>query len=197
MSDTFTREKLFVDARQAAELVQALDRNGYTNADIKKMSGGELLAKLLPVLRGHAEVTMIKHIIDLDADPFVPDDWEVVEHHRMGEFEWDPKRIHLYLSPKQKGKKFCNGNELREELRDKTPLNANFGDYLLKYPHLIPEEWKGKLIFLWGTIYRDSDGRLYVRYLVWNGSWWYWNYDWFDDDFDSDGPAACLASISP
>ena len=72
-------------------------------------------------------------------------------------------------------------------------MNANILDYLLAHPELIPEEWKGKYIFFWGTIYRLSDGRLCVRYLIWNGSEWDWSYDWLDDDFNSDSPAA-LAS---
>ena len=46
---------------------------------------------------------------------------------------------------------------------------------------------------------RNSDGNLYVRYLLWDGSQWNWNYNWLDNDFDGDYPAALLATnfISP
>jgi hypothetical protein len=41
---------------------------------------------------------------------------------------------------------------------------------------------------------RNSDGYLNVRYLNWNGSKWNWNYNWLDNDFNSDNPAA-LATL--
>jgi hypothetical protein len=41
---------------------------------------------------------------------------------------------------------------------------------------------------------RNSDGNLYVRYLNWHGSKWNWNYNWLDNDFNSDNPAA-LATL--
>lgn len=42
--------------RQAAEFDFALERNGWTSEDVKKASGGELLASLLFVVRERAEV---------------------------------------------------------------------------------------------------------------------------------------------
>lgn len=39
----------------------------------------------------------------------------------------------------------------------------------------------------------NADGNLYVRYLNWNGSQWNWNYNWLDNDFDADNPAALAA----
>lgn len=42
---------------------------------------------------------------------------------------------------------------------------------------------------------RDPDGNLYVRYLYWNDDGWNWNDDWLDDDWNSDNPAAVLASL--
>ena len=46
---------------------------------------------------------------------------------------------------------------------------------------------------------RNSDGNLYVRCLNWNGDRWNWNYNWLDNDFNVDNPAALLATffISP
>ena len=85
------------------------------------------------------------------------------------------------------------GNNLRQELDDQPTLNANVLDYLLAHPELIPEEWKGKAVFFWGTIYRRSDGGLYVRCLYWGGSKWRWHGRWLDNGFNSGNPAA-LAS---
>lgn len=43
--------------------------------------------------------------------------------------------------------------------------------------------------------HRDSDGNLYVRYLYWNGDRWNWNYNWLDNDWNSDNPAAVRANV--
>ena len=51
-------------SRQASELDFALERNGWTPEDVKKVSGGDLLAKLLLVVRDRAEV-VIKSILIL------------------------------------------------------------------------------------------------------------------------------------
>jgi hypothetical protein len=105
--------------------------------------------------------------------------------------EWNPAKVCLHLSPNQQSGKIIKGHKLRKELEKEPVLNANVCDYLLAHPELIPEEWKGKHIFFWGTIYRGSDGDLYVRYLYWCGSQWHWDYYWLGDDWSSDNPALC------
>ena len=67
------------------------------------------------------------------------------------------------------------GVELRKELSNKgvAVLNANVLDYLLARPGLIPEEWKGKRTYFFGTIYCRPDGEPCVRYLYdLNDEWW-------------------------
>ena len=49
-------------SRQASELDFALERNGWTSEDVKKVSGGDLLAELLLVVRGRAKV-VVKSIL--------------------------------------------------------------------------------------------------------------------------------------
>ncbi len=129
--------------------------------------------------------------IDTSKNPFIPDGWTVEEHIKGGKI--DLKDIELYLDPKQSTG--IEGNKLREKLRDKNVLNAVVLDYLLKYKNLIPENWKGKAVFFWGTIYRDSHGNLYVRYLVWSGSEWNWDGSWLGRDWDDDRPAASRKSL--
>ena len=175
------------------QLADALDAAGFTTDDVTKMRQYKELAKIKQILLGHAEIKMIEHLIDCDANPFVPNGLEVSDHKRCGQFKWNPDNILLYLSKHQK-KGSVEGNKLRKELANKDVLNANVLDYLLAHPELIPEEWKGKLIFFWGTIYRDSDGRLYVRYLRWGGSRWNSGYGWLDNGFYSGNPAASHAS---
>ena len=139
-----------------------------------------------------AEIKIIEHLIDCDAAPFIPNGLSVEEHKKCGMFKFNPEKISLYLSKKQK-KGSIKGNDLRKELANQPNLNANVLDYLLAHPELIPEEWKGKYIFFWGTIYRNSGGSLVVRYLYWDGSKCFWYYHWLASGFDSDNPAA-LAS---
>ena len=181
-----------LDVSQAAELKMAFRRNGWNNAEIKTLSEGDILADVLKVVKGQAEIKMIERLIDCDVNPFIPNGWSVEEHKKGGLFKFDPSKISFYLSKKQK-KGTISGHDLHKELANKPVMNANVLDYLLAHPELIPEEWKGKYIFFWGTIYRLSDGDLYVRYLDWLGSQWFWNYHWLDNAFNSVNPAA-LAS---
>ena len=73
-------------------------------------------------------------------------------------------------------------------------LNANVLDYLLANPHLIPEEWKGKYVFFWGTVYHRRDGDPCVRCLGWNGAGWSWASHWLGASWTGDRPAALRAS---
>ena len=184
--------ELMLDVSQAHELKLAFRRNGWTNADIKALSEGNFLADVLKLMKGQLEIKPIEHLIDCDVNPFIPNGWSVEDHKKGGMFKFNPEKISLYLSKKQK-KGIIGGYDLRKELADKSVMNANVLDYLLAHPEFIPEEWKGKYIFFWGTIYRNSYGSLFVRYLYWNGSKWCWFYYWLDCDFHSVNPAA-LAS---
>lgn len=61
MYDTFT-----LDVDQASELKHAAKRNGVTNADLKKLSSGDMFAQILPFLHGRAKIviTSVFHIVD-------------------------------------------------------------------------------------------------------------------------------------
>ncbi len=205
-----TMSDLTLDVGLAAKLKVAFARNGWTEALIDKACEGDSLGQFRKVLQGHATITVVEHVIDCDADPFLPNGWKVEEHQKGGQFKWDPSN-HLsnlpilYLDEKgQRNGKSIEGNKLREKLaKDLVKgalLNANVLDYLLANPHLIPEEWKKdekgntRYIFFWGTVYRLSDGYLCVRYLCWDVSRWYWGSHWLDDDWGDGDPAAVRAS---
>jgi len=125
--------------------------------------------------------------INLDADPFIPLGWSVESHRKGGTFKWNPDEVHFYLSEQQKNRKFIEGKRLLKELENKPLFNANFIDHLLAHPHLIPEIWKkdkaGRVrrIFAWDTIYRDLNGDMCVRCLLWNGGNWDWDHHLLDD----------------
>lgn len=180
--DTFKKMKIGI------EIIPWLTENGK---EIFKKSltslGEEWLAQQKVV------VAAVVHLIDCDANPVCPDGWKVEEHKKGGQFQWNLSKILLYFSDFQINGRSIEGNKLRKELDNQLVLNANVLDYLLAHPELIPEEWKGKYIFFWGTIYRDSGGDLYVRCLSWGGSKWDWHCNWLDNDFDSGHPAAVCA----
>jgi hypothetical protein len=134
--------------------------------------------------------------VDLDAQPFIPEDSSVEEHRKGGMLVFSPESIGLYLSGRQKGDGLVKGHGLREELEALTVLNANLLDWLLKpeNQHLIPKEWRGKAVCFWGTIYRRPDGCLYVRYLHWGVVGWNWSPLLLDSGFYSADPAVVSVS---
>jgi hypothetical protein len=132
------------------------------------------------------------HLIDCNAHPFVPPEWFVEKHQLGGLWEFNPTKVFFYPSNRQVTGSI-EGHKLRQKLTDKSVLNANVLDYLLDHPELIPEDWKNKRIYFWGTIYRDSDGDLYVRQLDWDGSKWSWHFKWLNNIF-SIGSFAAIAS---
>jgi hypothetical protein len=189
--------EITLDVGLAFKIKQALSRNSIPDvADLDWLATGDNIAKMRRVRLGHAEIIVPEHIIDCDADPFVPDGWSVEEHRKGGVFKWDKEaqKDALYLSEGQQNGKRIKGNELRKALAGKPMLNANVLDYLLANPHLIPEEWKGKAVFFWGTIYRHRDGRLCVRCLYWYGGRWHWDAGWLDRGWRGNDPAAVPAS---
>jgi len=177
--------------------MELLDRLGVGRDDLKRFrkSSSRVKVEVAKLIKGQGAGT---NVIDCDADPFIPEGWTVEQHQQGGQLTFDPSQIELYLDAGQKSGKYIEGNKLRKELTDKsTPvLNANVLDYLLKNPHLIPEEWKKngqgntRYIFFWGTVYRRRDGGLCVRCLCWGGGRWDWGNVWLDSDFCGSGPAA-------
>ena len=137
-----------------------------------------------------------EYVIDCDADPFIPDGWTVEEHRKGGQFNWDKEaqKDALYLDKGQEnGKGIKEGNTLRKVLAGKLVLNANVLDYLLEKPYLIPEEWKNKTVFFWGTIYCDRYDNLCIRHLSWDGGRWDWDVFQLDCGWYDNNPAAVSA----
>lgn len=209
MADKFT----FGSAGEVQEVEFALARNGWTHPLLKKATSGNFFGLIREVLEGRAEICCIKrlavegaagvavtqHIIDCDAKPFEPSGLAVVPEQDQipgrvrGKFAFDPTRVKLHLSSNQQGGNIT-GVKLRKELANEPVLPANVLDFYLANPHLIPEECKGKVVFFWGTIYRDSYGNLYVRCLGFGGSRWYSSCGWLGYGWDGNNPAALRAS---
>lgn len=167
--------------------------HNWFEAIVNKMGGEENAEKFL---RGELVIPEREYVIDCSAPVildglFVISDSAQLPNRILGQFNLT--KIRLHLDEGQKDGKHINGNKLREALKDQKVLTAYVLDFLLKKEnqHLIPEEWKGKEIFFWGTIYCDAGDFLSVRYLYWGVSEWYWNYYRLDFDWDDSSPAAC------
>jgi len=140
-------------------------------------------------------VVKVANIIDTDAYPFCPDGWRVEEHRKAGKLEWDPAKVILHLDKGQKNGRWLEGNKLRKALKNQPVMNACVLDWLLAHPKFIPEEWKDRRVFFWGTIYFDQgDGLFYVRHLSWNGEKWYWNCYRLDSNWGDDNYLAAMAA---
>lgn len=205
MGEHVMSDKFEMSTGQAHEFALACARNGLTNEQVKKMSSGNFLATILPILLGTGVIQIVKHLINLLVAPFPKEwkesnGWAIDEHDTgAGELEWDPSKVNLHLSKEQSDGKSMTGHALRKELKDKKipVLNACVLEFLLAHPFLIPESWKtAGAIFFWGTIYRGPDGRLFVRYLCWLGGAWDWRGRWLDVVLDGQVPAAVLASVT-
>lgn len=189
-----TTKSAFSVVGLAHKVCLSAEEQGYTPELLNALAEApDLFQQLLQVQLGHASITPAEHIIDCDSSPFVPNGWKVEEHQKGGQWKFDASEIELYLAVAQK-KGSIEGNNLRKNLTGKFVLNANVLDYLNANQHLIPEDWKRRVVFFWGTIYRDSGGDLYVRCLYWYDDRWRWGGTWLGDDWGADDPAALRAS---
>ncbi len=177
-----------------AEKAAFLDRTHELYARVKK--GTLPMSAVLAGLQKLVEGDFGSKIVDLDADPFVPDGCSVVQHRKGGMLDFDAAKIALHLSRKQEGNGEIEGHKLREELKTQPVYNANLLDWYLRKgnQHLIPKEWKGKAVLFWGTIYRNQECILYVRFLYWDDDGWHWGYSWLNRNLYSNSPAAVPAS---
>jgi len=123
-----------MSVRQASEFDFALERNGYTADDVKRLSTGDMLAKIRPIVRGHAEIVLIEYLI-------CGENVSKLEK-KDGELYFNGRRLTLFLSESQKNEG-ARGYELRKELQaccDIVP--AEILDCLNRCPELWPESWK-------------------------------------------------------
>jgi hypothetical protein len=160
------------------ETLRRFWRGPFTDLMIKLTgeNGPEYQAELNKFLRKQPCWEGVTHVIDCSAEPFIPDEQTLIEHNGGEAFVWDPARIELFhptCKPVKREEKHPELGQVEEELRGKPVCNANVMDYLLRYPRLVPDEWKGYRVFFFGTKYRFGQWRN-VRYLSWHGVNWEW-----------------------
>lgn len=205
-----SNNELMLDVDQAGELKAAFrrtrgsDGSEWTNERIKKLSEGSTLGQVLDVINGRSAIMQIeKKVSEVKSNLLIVDygvapsliNLKIKSHpERKDVIEYDVSKIEHVL-PLKSDENRISGNENLKRLNatGKIILDVRVLEELLKHPELIPEEWKKGVTYFWGTIFRNSDGRLCVAGLVWRGSGgWNWNSAWFDRDLFDHKPAACL-----
>lgn len=133
--------------------------------------------------------------------PKIPyDGWTIEHNNDQGKIKFDPSKLSLHLEPEQE-KGHINGKTLAERFKT-TGLSSVVLDYLWEHQDQIPESWKEKkdgyiqFIYFWGTIFRSAGGSLCVQCVFWEDGAWRRNYNWLGNVWNSNYPAAELASIS-
>ncbi len=171
-----SKNKFTLGAGQSHEIEMAMNRpqNGtWTPELIHQLTVGNTLGQVRDVLLGHALIVMREdqeYVIDLDADPFVPNGWVVANHRQegRGKFRWDPSEFKLFDPGYNKW-----GFQLQDEVKDQNIWNANLLDWFLANPDCIPTECEGKKTLFMGTLYRLKSGDfttaryLYKRFGKW------------------------------
>jgi len=193
-------QKRTLSVHQEHELLSRLEAAGLTGKDAQRVIEfkDNRLAKWLVQILRKGDISLkrmaegsTQHIIECDTEPSALQEMRVVVHQECEKFEWDPTKVWLFWSGRQKTKHIA-GSLLRKELEQKPVLNAYALDYLLEYQELIPAEWKDMCVFFWGTIYRlvGSHNELYVRYIAWREGGWVTDYRLAGVFFDESTPAA-------
>lgn len=139
--------------------------------------------------------------IDTNVSPKLPFPGATIESNiEMGKISFDPTKFELYLDEGQQDGKYIEGYDLRKKLAKKNVVNAAFMDYLEAHPNLVPDSWKKNAdgntnyIYAWGTIFRNSDGNLFVRYWCWDDGALQSDYGWLVSGWDGQNPALVVAS---
>lgn len=102
MSTTFS-------VSQMNQLGDALESAGFTPDEVTKLRSYPQLKDFKRVINGYAQIVTVKHVIDCDADPYIPDGCQVDSHRKNGKLEWDSEKILLYSIRKSETRETYRG----------------------------------------------------------------------------------------
>ncbi len=179
------------------ELTDAVMAKGGTDGDIKKiLTIPALRAKLADDILGKQEtivqattpqplVTKLTIVSGFDRD-MRNESWKLLED--TGEpVEFDASRLEL-VSFLQTDEPYAGGETMLKRARGKEPVKGQMlvgcnwgqrhGEALLRNQHLIPVEWRGKVIVLPGTVWQDGSRDRFVACLVFRGERWVLDFYW-------------------
>lgn len=201
---------------QGHKLEKAVARNDGTTEDIEWLCTGTNFLNVIRLARGEAVLTMkeppppkvklpINTIIRVDrtVKPTYPDWKKKVMHPELeaqGPAEYDLANVEQWLHDGQKGG-WTRGDNIYAKLKEndndllKTCLTLRDGEEIKKNGvEAFRKFFKGKALFLWGSVVQGDDGYLYVPSL--NGDGVEVVVPWYrlDSYWDVNFPAGRLAS---
>jgi hypothetical protein len=130
--------------------------------------------------------------INLYEKPTQPEGWVMEKHLFRPEvwftklcffryLEFDASKISYFISITQTKGYSVEGIWLVRILTRRFLFNANVLEHLLKNQKLIPKDWFGYYIVFLGTVYKNSYGKKFVRYMYNDG------HQWLEDYLSLDG----------
>ncbi|MBI4092896.1 MAG: hypothetical protein HY420_03145 [Candidatus Kerfeldbacteria bacterium] len=202
---------LMLDVDQAGELKAAFRRGDWTNAEIKRLSEGDVLSQVRRVIQGSAVIVVKKEEFLLDTivrvnrsvRPAYPDWVDKVmnpELESTGPAEYDlATSIALWLHEGQQGGvvtgqviyAYLNEHDLLRSclsLQDALEIQKNGVAVFQKV-------FGDKIVYFWKSVVQNRDDRnLHVPCLYVHGDRVVLHWDWLGHDWDDGEPAVRFAS---
>lgn len=180
-NDTFE-----MNTGQAHEVAMAFKRTGWNKAEVKTLTGGDMLAQVREFVLGRAEFVMkpVEPVappepisptirVDRSVKPSYPDWTKKVMHPELestGPAEFDISKLELWLHEDQKGG-WVKGKTIYECLKKKEMLEGCLGLTDLeaikaKGLASFRQHFSGKAVFGWKSVVRNAGGNLNVPYAI-------------------------------
>jgi len=138
---------------EIVKLIAALKKERYKPEEVAKLR--QLLPRLRDIIYGRAEVMVVKHVVDCNIDPVVPEDWKLHRHNGIGKLELELKNGKLHRLVDERGRRISLN-------RRRAP--ANVLDYLVASPHIIPDD--RETIYFRGTEFLHPGKFICIRVLI-------------------------------
>ncbi len=185
-------------------LLYRLTIEGYSAEEIDYMANTSAIhkriLKLIAEEKANKPVAYLMHpgYSRLWQRSYLNDLFYLTEDTPLDAVMFSPEKFELYKPTKHDMHYSLYYHEiLTKQLARLTPLNADFLDYFLDHPHLIPEEWSRYNVYFFGTIYVHRGGphairERAIRYLKFSRDW-YSRFSLLDSDIsDSNDRVAIL-----
>jgi len=194
MNENSEDGKVTLDVDVASSLKAAFCAAGWNMDQVKMLAKQSYhLSALREVVEGYAQIGPREFELDLGTKPSNPKGLQmrlVLKTHigtgtailtRVGEKLYlDGSGINLFVCKGQR--RGCLSGTIEKAMKGKKVLNANFAEFLVSHPFMIPKPWyKFSQIFFWGsryssegygeyvpTLWLPSIGDMYVQYEIIN-----------------------------
>jgi len=159
----------------AQKLLDAAYKAGFDTKTLDKIADNpERLKQFLDLHREDARIEYIERMLDCTIAPLIfphskndtgLEGLKVVRHNNPGIVPWKSLKLRFYRPDSNASYEqfeFDMENLMPRYLVGMKVADVNIREYLLRYPHLIPEDGRHMLhsccAICWGTIYENADG---------------------------------------